>query len=563
MAGKYDWPLDHNSYLMNAKDVVVRLRNHPSLIMYGGGNELLPIPPETNTDQSNGPGTSPPRDIDNGLRTYISSLDGSRSYVSSSVTDIGDAFDPERSLGPKDGPYGMLNEKVFFDRNPGLTSPLLRDEEANNNLSPSDTDDKDSAGRNIGFQTEIGSVSHPELQSLKRFLSEEAIDAFPDCGVIDEHSKSVHQEWSYFKHLPFAENDSRIDHICQFQFPPVTDISSNTRMDTIEDYTWAAQLAQYFQYKALFEGYLLRMFEHNSAVFLWKSSSPAPTLRGALYDWYLETNGGYWGARAGVGIGAVKVVLNLQDWTLHVVNSAPTKITTSLLRWRAFSLDGKSVKSGGMTVPNGEVEGNFVTDIKLPMDNTPVSISWLGGNITSVAQDLNLQDVLIYRFELSYKQLNSDTSMKATNSYFLTDPNMNDWHNRQSKYALLGALRKSYPKMQVTASCTKRSLGSHIDCELKNAGDRVAIMVKVSLIKYQNDLASSNVENRVLPTYFSTNYVTLLPNESTDVQVSTIGEEILCSDGYVVPSKSPGSRLILSFDGWNVQDGIAQISCDG
>ena len=93
MAGSHDWPLDHSAYLLNAQDVVVRLRNHPSLIMYGGGNELLPIPTETYTADDSG--TSPPRDIDESLQTYITRLDGSRIYVSSSVTDVSN-FDPER-----------------------------------------------------------------------------------------------------------------------------------------------------------------------------------------------------------------------------------------------------------------------------------------------------------------------------------------------------------------------------------------------------------------------------------------------------------------------------------
>jgi hypothetical protein len=32
-AGSYVWPLDHEAYLLNAKDVVIRLRNHPSLVL--------------------------------------------------------------------------------------------------------------------------------------------------------------------------------------------------------------------------------------------------------------------------------------------------------------------------------------------------------------------------------------------------------------------------------------------------------------------------------------------------------------------------------------------------
>ena len=100
-AGSIDWPLDHDSYMLNAEDVITRLRNHPSLIMYGGGNELSPIPSFSESD------TSPPKDIDESLRSHITILDGSRLYVSSSVTNVGSDFDPTLSLGPKDGPVSF------------------------------------------------------------------------------------------------------------------------------------------------------------------------------------------------------------------------------------------------------------------------------------------------------------------------------------------------------------------------------------------------------------------------------------------------------------------------
>ena len=301
-AGDYDWPLDHEAYLANARDVMIRMRNHPSLAWYGGGNELYPIPPSSFSSSEKINGVSPPQDIEEGLQHLIAKLDGTRPYVTSSVMEAGDDdtfFDPTRALGPKDGAYGILNEHRFFERNPGLTSPLLSDDEIHRNLAAADVKDKDAPGRNIGFQTETGSVSHPDLDSLQKFLSPEAMGAFPDCGEVSDNGGSVHEEWTYFKYLPFTETSTEggIDHICAFLYPPSNTSTSNDgstyRMESIEDYTWAAQLAQYFQYKALFEGYSARMWKWYSAVYIWKASSPAPTFRGALYDWYLSTNGGY------------------------------------------------------------------------------------------------------------------------------------------------------------------------------------------------------------------------------------------------------------------------------
>lgn len=137
-AGEYDWPNDHASYIVNVRDVVRRLSNHPSLAFFGGGNELYP------TNQS------PPTDIDEQIRRYIGKYDGTRSYVSSSVTEVGNAFDPLDILAPKDGPYGIQSEDEFFSRNPGFTSPLLSLDELAHNVSIHDIKNKRAPGRNIG-----------------------------------------------------------------------------------------------------------------------------------------------------------------------------------------------------------------------------------------------------------------------------------------------------------------------------------------------------------------------------------------------------------------------------
>jgi mannosylglycoprotein endo-beta-mannosidase len=263
-AGSYEWPVDREAYLANVRDTIVRLRNHPSLFLYAGGNELYPIPSSGLNVSGEGSGVSPPRDIERSLRNYIADLDGERLYVTTSVTDVTDEFDNALTLGPKDGPYDIQDEGAWFERNPGFTYPLLSDVEAKLNIRPEDVRDKDLPYRNIGFQTEVGSVSHPELESLKRFMSKEALLAYPDCGERSTVGGSVHEEWTYYKYLPFTD-DGGVDHICQFAFPPHDGCNSSgtskRRMDSIEDYTWAAQLAQYFQYKSLVEGYSFRMWE--------------------------------------------------------------------------------------------------------------------------------------------------------------------------------------------------------------------------------------------------------------------------------------------------------------
>ncbi|KAL9185172.1 hypothetical protein ACHAXT_002949 [Thalassiosira profunda] len=548
-AGSYDWPVDHSSYLANAKDAIKRLRNHPSLCWYGGGNELHPLPEEGKVSS-----VSPPVDIEEGLRRYIAELDGSRPYVTSSVTDASDAsFDNFRVLAPKDGPYGILPEEAFFDRNPGLTTPLLSEEEIKRNIAPSDVQSKDSPGRNIGFQAEVGSASHPELESLQRLLSKEALHAYPNCGEKRVYGGSVHEEWTYFKYLSFTE-ESGVDHICQFRFPPHSLNSTGQRMDSIGEYSWAAQFAQCLQYKSLFEGYSHRMWEWFSAVYLWKASSPAPTLRGALYDWYLATNGGYWGARAGLAGGSpVRLVLNLKDWTVHVINTMPTAAPAKSVRWSAYSLKGALIDSGEIPIPGHEIGGNAFAHLE-------GSLPWVGESEVAISGTL-VQNVVLYRLDLLYED--QDGLGTAKNSYFLTDPAKSDSGSRQSRYALLGAMRKESPSVQIDVSCNLSSSG--ISCTLRNGRNNdVAIMIRLTL-----ERDSSDEDLRILPMLFSDNYFTLLPEETARVSATGIEPSEpqhfwrCSSDGFQLSvSDINDVDLVLSIDGWNVQTAKVKIDCN-
>lgn len=559
-AGSYDWPIDHDTYLANARDTILRLRNHPSLILYAGGNELFPIPSSSSDDGSEEISTSPPKDVGERLRKYIADLDN-RPYITSSVTEVGNAFDPERTLGPKDGPYGILPEEVFFDRNPGLSSPLLTDDEIKRNVNPTDIEDKDSPGRHIGFQTEVGSVSHPELESLQRFFSEDALDAFPNCGEKSMFGGSVHEEWTYFKYLSFAESNGSLDHICQFAFPPLEFNLSNTsnhRMDSIEDYTWAAQFAQYLQYKSLFEGYTYKMWEWYSAVFVWKASSPAPSFRGALYDSYLATNGGYWGARAGLAGGSpVRLVFNLRDWTLHVINAVPIAVSAASIRWSAYSLDGVLLANEEIPIPGEQVDGDTIVHLES-------SLPWVGERKSFMTNPHGVQDIILYRFELSYVQLDGlDASRTAKNSYYLTNPSI---RNTQSRFSLLGAMRKEITRVNLDARCT---MSSGIECTIHNAHSNnvTAVMIKLSLVRnYQSNLDKQR-DSRILPSLFSDNYLALVPGEKSHVHITL--EDIrhitmlkCSSDGLLKPLGKENIDLMISIDGWNVQESKLPISCD-
>ena len=323
-------------------------------------------------------------------------------------------------------------------------------------------------------------------------------------------------------------------------------------MDNVEDYTEAAQVAQFFQYKALAEGYSYRMWDWYSALFLWKASSPSPTFRGALYDTFLETNGGYWGWRDGFGGGShVRIVLNQKDWTIHVINSLPIQASIVSCEWRAYSLQGKELGGEIANIPI-LVHGNSVHRIK------HISPSWVGGTRSSpLAESYGVQDVVLYKLQLAFKPHRRIGIETYTNRYFLTDPTRED---SQSRLSLLGVLRKFYT-VNVDASCHLRSKDS-IECVIKNSSRNAAIMSKLSLVYSQTTRLGISREIRVLPTSFTSNYIPLLPGETHKVALTALHTnfDFICSKQGQAAIEGRGV-LSIKLDGWNVEATMQTVLC--
>ncbi|GAB5353908.1 hypothetical protein AAMO2058_000074500 [Amorphochlora amoebiformis] len=274
-AGSYDWPLNHTIYLAAAKDTILMHRQHPSLMIWCAGNELHPSR------------LSPSEDIRIGLRDLVQTLDPARFFILSSMGNYTD-YDTEYALAPKDGPYGYLPQEEFWKINPGLIfwngtrADKLR----------------------IAFQPELGSVSTPTIESLVRFMPPDDLNQFPLGGNMSE----ANAIWNFHKYIPYNGM------ILNYSTPT-----------TIEGYAYRAQLAQYQQYKLLYEGFTERMWSRYSAVIFWKSQSPWPAFRGAFYDWYLAQTGGYFGVKSASYSPQhpLRIQLNPNSRSITVINTSP------------------------------------------------------------------------------------------------------------------------------------------------------------------------------------------------------------------------------------------------
>jgi len=547
-AGSYTSPLNHTLYLAAVKDTFLLFRNHPSLIMYSGGNELYPT------------SKSPPTGILKGIKTLLNNIAPDTFFVVSTMTNA-THFNPAKSLAPKDGPYGMLEEALFYERNPGLWD-WQNYKHARFNYSK------------VAFQPEIGSISLPVLASLLRFMTHESAKDIP--GYEDSN---IHHVWDYHNYLgltshrlPYAEDaslDTKVDHIYQYGSP-----------SNISEYCFRAQLAQFTQFRSMFESFKLRKWIWYTAVLFWKSQSPWPSLRGGLYDWYLGVTGGYYGVRAALvgnsGVERFHGQLNLADHTVAIVTSPQALDSINICTTvKAYLLAGCETGRRLLSRAFDKVSVTANSATNIPHSEIP----WVG---------MAHGDVVLYRvetFSVEDEKLISCKSFAST-----SDPTnssvigyerasiaeywLSDWTNFSSQpqnLSALGEWRENtalHVSLHVNAgwcNCSEnQDLCQRTGCSTSDIGVQLVNSIKESQTSKKtcgaNAIAfavfaelhfsgkSTQKDSRVLPAVYSDGLFSILKNEERSICISP-------GPGSDISDK----KLQVQISGWNVKTKTIQV----
>ncbi len=144
------YPDDHQLFLTSVVDQVKMIRNHPSLALWCGGNEI-----------------TPPEDILVAMRDSIMpQLDGTRYLIEYSNSDSM-SYNPFGGNG--DGPYGIQNINTFWEH------------------------------QTFPFNSEVGSVGVGDYESLKRFIPKENMTP-PDFV-----NRKVDSVWEYHKYIGYDQ----------------------------------------------------------------------------------------------------------------------------------------------------------------------------------------------------------------------------------------------------------------------------------------------------------------------------------------------------------------------
>jgi hypothetical protein len=236
--------------------IVKKYRNHPSLIIWCGGNE----------------GPNPREDLI--VNSILAKYDprGNRHYLKQS--------DGDGLHGG--GPYHTLEPKDYF------THPKLS-----------------------GFSSEIGPSGIPVLQSIQKFMPEMGKTwqpgRFPIDGTWAYHDAN---DWPGTDTRKFTSYDNMVRN---YYGAPDTSNSKG-----VEEYSLKTQIVNYDVYRASIESINRQLWSNASGILLWKSNSSWPSATWQVYDWYLQAHAGYYGTqKAGE---AIHVQLNRDNLSVSFVN---------------------------------------------------------------------------------------------------------------------------------------------------------------------------------------------------------------------------------------------------
>ncbi|MBN2105403.1 hypothetical protein JW835_15295 [bacterium] len=239
-------------------DIVKKLRNHPCLMLWCGGNE--------------GPNQYESLIMHNILPEYDPW--GGRSYLRISNSD---------GLHGG-GPYHTIRPVEYFEHE-----------------------------RLSGFSSEIGPSGVPVLSSLYKFLPELgktwAEDKFPLYGDWGYHDANERGQWDPRKF-------SHYDNILRQDYGTPAEKGASG----VADYANKAQLVNYDVYRAVVEALNQDLWKASSGFALWKFNASWPSLTWQLFDWYLAANSGFYAVQNACE--SMHVQWNRDSGSISIVNTS-------------------------------------------------------------------------------------------------------------------------------------------------------------------------------------------------------------------------------------------------
>ncbi len=395
LANPWDGPDPDNNdlFLADARDYLLRVRNHASLGLFCGRNEGFP-----------------PAPIDEGLRTLVDALEPGSHYISSSAD------------GPVSGhgPYRVEPLRYYFEHAPEK------------------------------FHSEMGAPNVVDMDSLRRTMPESAMWPQGSQWLLhDFHSEN-----------PFAVAIDK-------QYGGATNIA---------DWDSLAQFVDYDAYRGMYEG----QSKNRLGLLIWMSHPAWPSLLWQTYDYFFDTDAGYYGAKKGAE--PLHIQWNASTDAVEVVNYNAGSQPGLTVHAEVLNLDGSLKWEKSATLDSREDTTVSPIQMGFPSDLSPTHF---------------------IRLTLSHE------GKVVSSNFYLHGFTEQDYQGI-----------RSLPQVKIDAKSGFRRRGSQwaITTELHNVSTAPALMVRVKAVREKSG-------DPILPVLYDDNYIALMPGERRTIHVNLENED--------------------------------------
>ncbi len=287
--GSPDYPYESKVFLANMTNTIYRIRNHPSLLLWTGGNE-----------------GHARKELYDAMRDSVIALDGTRPFIPSSS---GFAKLPAGWKGswPDDQPSGVYSGGPYQWTDPHEYYVMAEQRP------------------DWAFKDETGIPSQPPYNTLAKII--------PNLIWDKKAPFPMNDTWGYHD---AATGNGRFD---RYYNDMVKRFGEST---TMEEFSDKMQLMNAMGYQGIFEAAQHRL-RTNGGVMLWKLNAAFPSLVWQIYDWYLLPNAGYYFMQKSCD--PVHIQLNLNDSAVTVVNRTHRPVNKMTAEIAVYSLNSDLVFS--------------------------------------------------------------------------------------------------------------------------------------------------------------------------------------------------------------------------
>jgi hypothetical protein len=304
--------------------------------------------------------------------------------------------------------------------------------------------------------------------------------------VAPQYPGKIDSVWDYHKYIGYD------------QF-----IEPYGRVKDARDFGLKAQLVNYDQYRGLIEGFSSHMWDWYTGTIIWKTQNPWTALRGQMYDYYLDPNACLYGLKTAGE--QVHIMYNPVTGMVMVENNGFKTVRDLMLEITILDMEGKA---------------NLLTQVFIEIQPTSVK------NFIPIKETIETlrKDKGVF---LSLRLKDVNKKMVSDNFYWLP--------NKDEKYIGMQEMKMA----AATISARQQEQGK-ITVTISNpANGPVSFFNRISLV-------NPDTKKRILPVFYSNNYVSVLPGETKTIALE------------YTPSAT-NARPQVSLQGWNTAEQLIDI----